>query len=192
RTVEAVTVDGQDTWRIVEQVNTPMGSQVDTLEANRQSLLPVRRVASGAGTVQLHYTDEAITGEMNAMGQNIPVNVSLEAPIFGGGSGVEMAIAGLPLTEGYSTTFRTFNIMTQKVRPFSLTATGTETVECAAGTFDTFVIELKPLDDDEAGTATMHVLQEAPHIVVRSTTRLPAMMGGGTSTTELASMKGSS
>jgi hypothetical protein len=166
-----------------------MGSQLDTLEVDRQSLLPVRRAASGAGTMQLHYTEETITGEMNAGGQRIPVNVRLEAPIFGSGSGVEMAIAGLPLAEGYTTTFRTFNIMTQQVRPFSLTVTGTETTDCAAGTFDSFVIQLTSLDDDQAGTATMHVLQAAPHVVLWSTTQLPATMGGGTSTTELASMK---
>jgi dipeptidyl aminopeptidase/acylaminoacyl peptidase len=189
RTLAPVTVDGHNAWRIVEQVSTPMGNQVDTLEVDRQSLLPARRSASGAGSVQLHYTTETISGEMNAGGQTIPVNVSLEAPIFGGGSGVEMAIAGLPLAEGYATTFRTFNMMTQKVRPFSLTVTGSEATDCAAGTFDTFVVELKPLDGDEAGTATMHVLHAAPHIVVQNITRLPAMMGGGTSTTELTSMK---
>jgi len=66
--------------------------------------------------------------------------------------------------------------------------TGMESVTCAAGTFDTFVVQVTPLDGDEGGTATYHVSRTAPHVVVRGTTRLPAMMGGGSANAELASV----
>ena len=59
----------------------------------------------------------------------------------------------------------------------------------AGGEFETLVIELTPLDDDEAGTATLHVMKDAPHYLVRSSVRLGAAMGGGTATGELVSLQ---
>ena len=55
-------------------------------------------------------------------------------------------------------------------------------------TFDTFIVELTPLDDDEAGTSTFRVMKDAPHHVVLREFRLPAQMGAGTGNKELTSV----
>ncbi len=182
RTVERATFEGQDVWRVVDVAVTPRGPQTDTLEVHANTLRPIRHAG---GSVSLRYTDEAVTGQLQGMGQTVPVTITLDAPAYASDGGTDLPVAALPLKVGFTTTFRTVNVLMQKVRPFSLTVTGAETVDCAAGSFETFVVEIAPLDGDEAGTATLHVMRAAPHIVVQSTTRLPAMMGGGTIAVEL-------
>jgi len=137
------------------------------------------------GTIDLHFGDDAITGEMGQMGQILPVDMTLEAPTFGDGQALEMVIAGLPLARGYRTTLRQFDVMAQKVRPFQLEVTTSESASVTAGPFETYVLQLAPLDGDESGRGTMHVMQTAPHYTVKAEFKMPATMGGGAMTMEL-------
>jgi dienelactone hydrolase len=187
RVIEPATVDGAEVWRVIDTSTLPMGSIVDSLELDASTLIPVRHAIGGMATVHLSYSEESITGEMGMQGQTMPVDFDLKAPVFAGGSGLEASIAGLPLGEGYETTLRTFDMEMQRVRIFKLTVTGSEMAESAAGTFDTFVVEMVPLDGDEEGTSTFHVMKNAPHHVVLRTFKLPGRMGGGTGSKELVS-----
>jgi dipeptidyl aminopeptidase/acylaminoacyl peptidase len=188
RTIEASSIVDRAVWRVIDVSVLPMGTMTDTLELDKATLAPVRRGVGGMATVGLEYTEATVTGEMVAMGQTAPIDVELEAPVFADGSGLEVSLAGIPLAVGYETTLRTFDAERQKVRPFKVSVTGSETTECPAGTFDTFVVELVPLDGDEAGTSTFHVMKDAPHHVVLREFRLPAQMGSGTGTKELTSV----
>ena len=189
RTVEPATFEGMNVWRITDAVQMPAqaggGTAADTFDVNPETLWPVRRHASGQGTMDFRYTETRITGEMAGMGGSLPVDVTLEAPVLGDGPGLVIALAGLPLTDGYDASFRSFDPLTQKVRPFKLWVQGTETIEAPAGTFETFVVGIEPLDGDASGTATLHVMKEGPHHIVQGEYKLPAIMGGGTMHTTL-------
>ena len=115
----------------------------------------------------------------------MPIDIKLEAPVLGDGAGLELTVAGLPLKDGYATTLRVFETMTQKVRPMKLEVTGQETTRATAGEFETWILKLRPLDGEAGGGGTLHVLRSAPHYLVKSEYKLPAMMGGGTVSTEL-------
>jgi hypothetical protein len=56
-------------------------------------------------------------------------------------------------------------------------------------TFATWVVSPTPQDGDDAGAATVYVTRDAPHVVVRGTVKLPAMMGSGTLETELTARR---
>jgi hypothetical protein len=58
-----------------------------------------------------------------------------------------------------------------------------------AGTFETLIVDIEPLDGEEGGMK-LHVTRQAPHRVVKAAGKLPAQMGGGKVTTELKSMTG--
>jgi hypothetical protein len=161
----------------------------DTLEVDRATLLPVRREAAGGATVSLRFTGNRVAGRLVIGQQTMPVDVLLEGAVFSEGAGRDALLATLPLAEGYEGGMRIFALLTQKVRPMKIAVTGSETVTTGAGTFETFVVALSPLDGDESGTATLHVTRAAPHVIVRGTTSLPAMMGGGTQEVELAARK---
>jgi dipeptidyl aminopeptidase/acylaminoacyl peptidase len=190
RTFEMAEFEGQPVWRVIETTSSPMGSGSDTLEMDGQTLLPVRRSASGQGTLKMSYSDTKLSGEIRAQGQVIPIDVDLDAPILAGGAGLDAWLATLPLEVGFEAGFRVFSIQSGQVRSMKVVVTGTETVECAAGTFEAYVIEIESMDGDPAGTGTMKVMQAAPHMVVRSESQLGAAMGGATAATELISQGG--
>jgi dipeptidyl aminopeptidase/acylaminoacyl peptidase len=185
RDFETATVEGETIWRVVETTVMPMGTVVDTMELDYQTLAPIRRSLAGGASVRLHYTDTSVTGEVRAPGQTMPIDVDLEAPILASGAGTDAVIATLPLQVGYTATFRIFNVQSGQVRPMRLEVTGTEMVECAAGTFESYVVTVTPLDDDEAGAGTLKVMTAAPHTIVRGEAKLPASAGGGMAHMEL-------
>ena len=65
------------------------------------------------------------------------------------------------------------------------TISGMETIEVPAGTFETYVVEIDKVDAPE--DMTLYIDAETG-TAVKSTSVLPAMMGGGTVTSELTSM----
>jgi hypothetical protein len=187
RSIEAGEVDGRKCWNIVQTAELPMGTQTETFALDAATLAPVHRKVGGMGTVDLTYADDGISGQMGQAGQTMDLDQKLDAPVMADGPGLEVALATLPLAEGYTTTLRTFELMSQKVRPMKLTVTGSETVEVAGESTPALVVELSPLDGDNSGAATLHVMADSPHFVIKSQYKLPAMMGGGMRTSELAS-----
>jgi hypothetical protein len=171
--------------QITSTTKTPRGDQVDVFLLDSATLLPIERKVTGQASISLTYGADEIKGEIVAGGRSMPLSQKLEAPVLGDGAGLEAAIAGLPLAEGYAATYRTFEPMTQKVRIMKLEVTGKGKTKAAAGEFDTFALALSPLDDEKGGGGTLNVLVDAPHYVVSGEFQLPAMMGGGKVSTEL-------
>lgn len=188
RTIEEAMRETRSCWRVTDVVTTPMGAMTSTFDLDRTNLLPVRYESSGLAMAKLDFTPTAIAGEMGAGGQTMPVNHKLEAPVFGSDAAFEVALSVLPIAEGYETTFRTFNADKQQARPMRLKVGRGESLSVPAGTFETLVVEVEPLDGDETGKTTFHVTRAAPHRVVKSAAKLPAQMGGGTMTSELKSV----
>jgi dipeptidyl aminopeptidase/acylaminoacyl peptidase len=189
RTIASCDAAGRPCWRISDVAKSPMGELSDVFDLDRATLRPLRRTAlSGPARIELVYGDQAVTGAMTVMGQKTDVNVPLAAPVLGDGPGLELAIAGLPLAQGYRTTVRQFDAASQKVQAFELAVTGVETVTVPAGKFETFVLEMRPLGDASGG-GVVRVLQQAPHHVVAGDYVLPASMGGGKMRTELTAKK---
>jgi len=186
RTIVAGEANGRKTWKVVDTAEAPGGKQVDTFSMDAKTLEPIMRHVDGPAQIELAYTAKSITGEMGGMGKKLEVNQTLDFPVLADGPGLELTVAALPIAEAYSAPIRYFDPLTQKVRAMQLTVTGKETVQVAGGSFETFKVEMKPLDGDDAGKGVYNVMMKGPHHVVRSVTKLPAMMGGGMLTTELA------
>jgi dipeptidyl aminopeptidase/acylaminoacyl peptidase len=188
RTVAQVDRNGRALWVVAEAMQSPMGSAADSVFLDRQTLHPVRRIVrQGPATIEVLLEGRSVTGQIKAGPQEMPIQAQLQGDVLLDGGSAELAFATLPLTEGYTAPVRTFDVMQQKVKPQMLTVAGAERVEVPAGTFDTWRIELQPVDGSAGGT--LWVERAAPHRVVRSTARLPAQMGGGTATSELAEVQ---
>jgi len=61
-------------------------------------------------------------------------------------------MATLPLAEGYETTFRNFDVLSQKPKAMQLKVVGTESATVPAGTFDCFKVEVSSPDDGQRST----------------------------------------
>ncbi|MBN2071216.1 MAG: prolyl oligopeptidase family serine peptidase [Candidatus Krumholzibacteriota bacterium] len=176
-------------WRMVSEQSSAAGSAIDTMMVDAESLLPVYRgLKQGPVAVTVNYSETAIDGSINMGGRKMPVKMELDAPVFGSDAALNMAISALPLKTGYKVTFRTFDLLSQSVNPFSLEVTGIENVTVPAGSFEAFKVEVRRLDG-EPGGGTYYFENSASKLMVRSVTQLPAMAGGGTVTTELSGIE---
>ncbi len=180
-------LEGEPVWRVEVTLTMPMGQATDVFMLDATSLRPIRRtVKQGPISVELAYGDTRITGTMSLPGQETSIDVKLEAPVFGGDAALEAVLGALPLTWGYQTTLRTFDVQTQKVRTWSFEVTGPETLETEAGSFDCFKTQLTALDGD-GGDGTLWFTTEPSRVIVRSEISLPPAMGGGQMIQELIS-----
>jgi dipeptidyl aminopeptidase/acylaminoacyl peptidase len=174
--------DGGDHWIALDTMKGPMGEVSDRTLLSKSTLTPISRsVKQGPVTVELQYTDSLVSGVMNMGGQDRPINVDLEGAVFAEGAGSQAVIAALPLAEGFSTSYRNFDVQTQKVKLMELQVAGSESVTVPAGTFDTWKVEMKPAGDPGGMTLWIDKASRKP---VKTTAVMPAM-GGATMLSEL-------
>lgn len=186
RTVEEV--DGN--WRVTETAKGPMGEVTDSEVLAKGTLTPVERhTMQGPVEIKLNYSDAKVEGTFNMGGQQQAVDVDLEGPVYSDGAGSALVVAALPLKEGYEARYRTFELMSQTVRPMKLTVTGAEEVTVPAGTFQAYRVEVGPASGDPGGSTLW--VSTSSHKVVKVETKVP-QMGGAIVTSELEPASGGS
>jgi dienelactone hydrolase len=188
RTIASSNHGDTPTWTVVDQTSTPQGTVTDSLVLTHSSLRPMERHMSGPLTMTVTYSDTAASGEMTMRGQTVNIDKSFDQATLAGGSNVRLALASMPLEEGFSTSINVFNEQQQKVQTLSFEVTGTGSVETEAGTFDTYTVSLSSSGSNGV-SGTMHVTQSAPHHVVKSTLEQSSPMGTRTFTRTLTAME---
>ena len=175
--------DGANSWTATNQLDTPQGTATDTATLEKGSLVLLKRsVRQGPVAIDLDFAGNRASGKMSMNGQDRPIAVDLGGPLFADAAGAGQVIACLPLAEGYSTTFRNFDVQAQKVKLFQLAVAGKEQVTVPAGTFDTLRVEISSADGG-SDKKTFWIANET-HKVVKVTAGL-ASMGGAVMTQEL-------
>jgi hypothetical protein len=175
--------DGGGSWTATEQMDTPQGPAVDTATIEKGSLiLRKRNVKQGPVAIDLDFAGDKAAGKLTMNGQDTPIAVDLGGPLFADAAGGDQVIACLPLAEGYSTTFRNFDVQTQKVKLLQLSVAGTEKITVPAGSFDAFRVEISSADGG-ADKKTVWVTRDS-HQVIKVSAVL-ASLGGATMTEEL-------
>jgi hypothetical protein len=115
-------------------------------------------------------------------GQASPVAVDLGGAVFADGAGSSEVLARLPLADGYSTTFRNFDLRQQKVTLKQIKVVASEEVKVPAGQFQTWKAEVSSAQG-EPGTTTLWIAKDSRR-VVKTSASLP-QMGGATIISEL-------
>lgn len=175
--------DAGANWQVTETADTPQGQIVDVSTIEKGTLVVKHRLATqGPLVIDLDFKDNKVTGTMTINGQSKPVSVDAGGSIFADGAGAFDVIARLPLTAGYATTFRNFDIEKQKVQMKQLKFLGAESVTVPAGTFDTYKVEVSATDD-EADKQIVWIAKDS-NKVVKISANLPSL-GGAKLTSEL-------
>ena len=194
QTVARTTTDGTETWTLVNTIQTPRGTNTDSLIVDRSSLLPLSRHRSGGASMDLSYTAPSASGSTNVSGtmrrggQSVSIRKRLGGPTLAGGVHDVIAVGAMPLRPGFSTTLRVFSPQDQTTKPAEFEVTGTETVKTPAGSFETYVVDLNV--GDGYVTGTVHLRKEAPHYHVKWATEVTTGRGTRTITQTLSSMEG--
>ncbi|MGP8226732.1 MAG: alpha/beta fold hydrolase [Terracidiphilus sp.] len=176
--------DGGASWTALNEVETPGGTMTQTASLEKSTLILLKeKMDQGPTTIDLDFTSGKAVGKMSMNGQEMPVSVNLGGALFADGAGAGQVIATLPLAEGYTTTFRNFDVQTQKVKLLQLNVAGVESVTVPAGKFDAYRVEISSAD---GGTDKMTLwVSKDSRKVVKSSSAL-ASMGGALMTLELS------
>jgi dipeptidyl aminopeptidase/acylaminoacyl peptidase len=175
--------EGSGGWTITDTMDTPQGSATDVGTIEKGSLLLLKRnVVQGPVSIDLDFVGNKASGKMSMNGQDHPIAADLGGPLFADGPGDDQVIACLPLAEGYSTTFRNFDVQTQKVKLLQLSVAGKEEVKVPAGTFQAFRVEVSSAD---GGSTKKTVWVSADGHKVVKVSAVLAEMGGAEMTEEL-------
>jgi len=180
--------NGRAQLEMTTESSSPMGEISDRYVLDGNTLRPIERsVRQGPVSIDVEFDSRQVTGQIDAGAQQIPIDISLDAPAFGGDAGLEAALMAMPLQAGYRTPLRFVEInVQQRVRFFQAEVHAVETIEVPAGSFEAWRIEMTPLDD-EGGQQTVWISNDTPRKVIRIEGRLPAQMGGGSYSTSLTS-----
>ncbi len=184
RTVSTTTLDGADALLIVDTAETPAGTAVDSTWADPATLTPIKRtIHQGPATVEIAFDGTSVSGQIQAGPQTMPIDATGEATVFVKGGALETALGTLAMEAGETATIHLFDPLGGTVAPHRLEAATSETVETPAGAFETVRYELSNPDGE---TVTRVWVAVDTGRVVKMVEQLPAMMGGGTATAELA------
>jgi hypothetical protein len=171
-------------WIVTQTSQMAMGTISDEATIDKGSLLLRKRVIhQGPAVIEVSFADNKATGKMTMNGQERPIAADLGGVLFADGAGANEVIAALPLAEGYSTTFRNFDLMSQKVATRQLKVAGSEKVTVPAGGFDAWKVVITPADGGTGETTTLWV-EKGTRRVVKMVTVMP-QMNGATATAEL-------
>ncbi len=173
----------QGAWIVTNRMISATDEATDTFTLDKETLLVNKRSIHQNGMqIELAFQGNKASGTMKAGGSDKPVAVDLAGPVFPEVVAAPAILACLPLAEGYSTTFRTFDIQKLKDKVMQLQVAGAEKVTVPAGTFDAFKIDVTPADGG-AEKITVWIARE-PRKPVKFLATIPEM-GGATITSEL-------
>ncbi|HXN73334.1 MAG TPA: alpha/beta fold hydrolase [Candidatus Acidoferrales bacterium] len=170
-------------WVATDVIDTPQGAVTEVSTLDKGTLIARKlNLKQGPVTIDVNFADGKATGNMNMNGQDRPVAVDLGGPLFADGAGSKQSIACLPLAEGYSATYRNFDVLKQKVKLMQLNVSGVEKLTVPAGTFDTYKVDISSADggDDKE---TIWISKDSHKAVKESL--VIASMGGAVLTQEL-------
>ncbi len=170
-------------WVVTEETQMPMGTIKDEATIEKGALsLKKRVIHQGPAVIEVEFAGNKATGKMSMNGQDRPINAELGGALFADGAGANEIVAALPLAQGYATSFRNLDLMTQQPKARQLKVTGSESVTVPAGTFDAWKVEITPADG--AGERVTLWVDKETSRVVKTVTLLP-QMNGAVATMEL-------
>jgi dipeptidyl aminopeptidase/acylaminoacyl peptidase len=175
--------DSEASWTAINTMETPGGTATDTSTIEKTTLiLRKRNLTQGPVSIAVDFASDKAAGKMNMNGQERPIAADLGGPLYADGAGGDQAIASLPLAEGYTATFRNFDLQAQKVKLQQLSVAGVESVTVPAGKFDAYRVEITSADGGP-DKKTIWVAKDSHKVVKVSS--VVAAMGGAVMTEEL-------
>ena len=136
-------------WIVTETVTLPQGDVVDVSTIEKGSLLLKRRsIKQGPVSIEMNVAPNKLTGTSTMGGQPKPIDVDPGGALFADGAGGHEVIASLPLADGYTSSFRNFDVMKQKPQIKQLKVVGSESVTVPAGTFDAYKVEILSAENE--------------------------------------------
>jgi dipeptidyl aminopeptidase/acylaminoacyl peptidase len=164
-------------WLASDAMETPMGVVNDSGTIEKGTLISrSRKMEQGPMKMEMKYTDDKASGALTMNGKDQPVSGDTGGPLFAQGPGGPQSVGCLPLAEGYMTIFRNFDSGKSKSTLMQLKVVASEKVTVPAGDFDTFKVEITPVDGGASDALTIWIAKDT-RMPVKISTSLPAGPG---------------
>jgi len=168
---------------VTETMKMPQGEATEVSALDKATLaVRTREIKQGPMLVSLTFEGGKATGSAAMGGPAQAIAADTGGPLFADGSATFRSVAALPLKDGYSVTFRNFDLIKRKASLKQAKVVAMEDVTVPAGTFKAWKVEIKSADG-EPGEQTIWVDQTTRRVVKVSAV-LPEM-GGAIATMEL-------
>jgi dipeptidyl aminopeptidase/acylaminoacyl peptidase len=180
-TINAAALEG-DRIVVTETAKLPQGDVTDRATLDRATLaVRMREVQQGPVAIRVTFEGGRAGGTVAMGGAEQKVDADLGGELFADGAATYRAIAALPLAEGYTTTFRNFDV--QRLRPTikQLRVAAVEDVTVPAGTFKAWRVQIGSAEG-EPGDQTVWIDTVSRRVVKISAT---VPQAGGVATVEL-------
>jgi hypothetical protein len=170
-------------WVATESMQTPMGTATDVTTMEKGTLIAKKRSAKqGPAALDFEFAGSKVTGKVNMGGGEKAIDADLGGPLFADGAGNFFAVGCLPLADGYTTTYRNFDLQKSKPKLMALKVAGSEKVKTPAGEFDSYKVEISSADGGNDRTTVWIAKDTRVPVKIAATL---ATMGGATMTAEL-------
>ena len=163
-------------WTVNDTAQTPQGPITDVSTIEKGSLLLKRRVIrQGPLAIDMNVAPNKLSGSTTMNGQITPIDVDPGGALFADGAGTFDVIASLPLVDGYTLSYRNFDVLKQKPQIKQLKVLGSESVTVPAGTFNAYKVEIQAADN-EADKQTVWIDKESRKVLKISAV-IPSLNG---------------
>ena len=170
-------------WVATGTMQSPMGEASDVTTMEKGTLVISKRtIKQGPAVIDITFAGNKATGNMKINGQDRPISADLGGPVFADAASSDLAIAALPLADGYATTFRNFDVRKQKEKLMQLKVVGSESVTVPAGTIDAYKVEITSAEGG-SDKQTLWIAKDSRKPV--KTTAVLGEMGGAVVTQEM-------
>jgi dipeptidyl aminopeptidase/acylaminoacyl peptidase len=141
-------------WVIVDAITSPQFTISDANIVKQKTFTPVQRVMTqGPMTIDVTYSPTEVSGTMElAGGQKKPIKTTLDRAVLGDGAGLDLLVARMPLKEGFTIVFDTYDAPSNKIKQQEVKVLGKETVTVPAGTFECYKVSIAELDGGQKVT----------------------------------------
>ena len=175
--------EGKAVIRVKVASSGAMGDSTNRIDFDAETLMPHRQqVTQGTGKVELDFSTEGISGKISMGAQEMPVDFKSDHQVLPSEWGTVIPISTLPLKVGYTATIHQFDLTMMSAKAMIMKVAGTEKLTVKAGTFDTYKVDLIPVEGE--GDSAFWI-DTTTRNVLKVEAKLPSMMGGGSVVTEL-------
>lgn len=152
-------------WLASEIAKTPQGEVSDTTLIEKGTLVMTKRsVKQGPLAIDVDFKANKASGAIIVNGESRAIAADTGGALFADGAGAYSVVGALPLADGYSATFRNFDLQKQTTTLKQLKVVGSEKVTVPAGSFDAFKVEITSAEG-EPGKTTIWIAKTNRNLI---------------------------
>lgn len=177
RDITATEINGKKVFVILDEYTGMMAGK-DSLIVDASTLLPIEmKLRKPMAVVNVKFENNKAEGNMSMGPQNMPINVTYEKAFVSEGTGIELAVRSLDLSQGERVEIGQFELRAPKIKLQIAELKGIEKISTGGKDFD--VRKITITEKESGNEVNTYWFDNSTGDLIKMETKLPANMGGG-------------